>query len=595
MGGSEEVRPRDQAVRVGPPPRPHSNDDLRFTPKPSVRWFSPGVLASAGLRVVLSSAFGEFLDKRELQASIPAEPLEHRSTAEEMWLDFIADTGDGFAPTYTVAWLASQPDLTLPGVHGPLPRGDLLVLGGDEVYPLGGAEAYEQKFVGPFRAALPWTASDSPDVYAIGGNHDWYDGLTSFMRIFCQQKWIGGRRTNQTRSYFAVQLPNRWWLWGIDIQLDSYIDDPQLRFFEEAVKRMAPGDRVILCTATPSWVDERADPRGFKNLAFLESRLIRPAGARVMLSLSGDSHHYAHYVCPDGSHKVTAGGGGAFLHPTHELRAELDLQIDPADEESRQTYRRTACYPDQSASRRLALGAVGLPIRNPSFMVIPAVVYLLLGWSAQFSLRAFGTVGRLDTTAPRVGWADLALGLARNPTSVLFVLVFLGALVAFAKPPPKWSKNPARLCAKIVMGLVHLALQLVALILVGLLAVKLVAGFADRGWFTFWLLVAMAVLGGVVGGLTTGLYLAVCNALPRFNAHGNEAFSSMRLTSYRNFLRIHLDHDGVLHVYPLGVRRSVRRWRLDPDNKDDASWLAPEQGAEPVVHLIEPPFEIGGA
>ncbi|MCA1845673.1 MAG: hypothetical protein LC792_21260, partial [Actinobacteria bacterium] len=385
----------------------------------------------------------------------------------------------------------------------------------------------------------------------------------------------------------------RWWLWGIDIQLDSYIDDPQLRFFEEAVRRMEAGDRVILCTATPSWVDERADPRGFKNLAFLESRLIRPAGGRVMLSVSGDSHHYAHYVAADGTHKVTAGGGGAFLHPTHELRPELDLQIDPADEDSRQTYHRTACYPDQPASRRLALGAIGLPLRNPSFMVITAVVYLLLGWSAQFSLRAFGNaVGRLDVTAPRVGWADLALGIARNPISIVLVLAFFGALVAFAKPPHKWSKNPGRLIAKIVMGFVHLVLQLVALLLVGLLAIKLVSSFADRGWFTFWLLVAMGVLGGLVGGFTTGLYLAVCNALPRLDAHGNEAFSAMRLTSYRNFLRMHIDGDGVLHVYPLGVRRSVKRWRVDPDNKDDASWLAPDPGAEPVVHLIEPPFAI---
>ncbi|MCA1844032.1 MAG: hypothetical protein LC792_12785, partial [Actinobacteria bacterium] len=475
------------------------------------------------------------------------------------------------------AWLAAQADLDIPGAGRLLPRGDLLVLGGDEVYPVGDPDAYENKFVGPFRAALPWTGGNSPDLYAIGGNHDWYDGLTSFMRIFCQKKWIGGRLTRQSRSYFAVQLPHHWWLWGIDIQLDSYIDDPQLRYFEAAVKRMHKGDRVILCTATPSWVDERADPRGFKNLAFLESRLIRPAGARVMLSLSGDSHHYAHYEGLDGTHKVTAGGGGAFLHPTHPLRAELDLQIDPADEHTRQAYRRTACYPGQTASRRIALGAVTLPLRNPSFMVITATVYLLLGWSAQFSLRAFGDSGRLDQTAPGVGWTDLALGLARNPISILLVLVFMGGLIAFAKPPHKWNKNPPRLIAKIVMGLVHLAMQLVALLVVGLLAVKIVSGFADRGWFTFWLLVAMGVLGGVVGGFVTGAYLAICNALPGFDAHGNEAFSAMRLPSYKNFLRMHLDADGVLHIYPLGIRRAVKRWRVDPDNTDEASWLAPDQ------------------
>src|SRR5947209_10383658 len=191
MAASEELRPRDQAVDVGPPARPRSERDVRFERQLSTRWFSPGVLASAGLRVVLSSAFGEFLDKRELQASLDAEPLEHEAEAGEMWLDFIADSGDGFEPTYTVAWLASQAELDIPGAGRLLPRGSLLVLGGDEVYPVGDPDAYENKFVGPFRAALPWT-ENSPDLYAIGGNHDWYDGLTSFMRIFCQKKWIGG-------------------------------------------------------------------------------------------------------------------------------------------------------------------------------------------------------------------------------------------------------------------------------------------------------------------------------------------------------------------------------------------------------------------
>src|SRR5262249_16787115 len=151
------------------------------------------------------------------------------------------------------------------------------------------------------------------------GNHDWYDGLTAFMRIFCQKKWIGGRKTRQSRSYFAIEMPHRWWLWGIDIQLDSYIDEPQLRYFESVVTRMKPGARVILCTARRSWVATKADPRGWKNLAFLENRLIRPSGAHLMLSLSGDEHHYVHFVGTDGTHKVTAGGGGAFLHPTHTI------------------------------------------------------------------------------------------------------------------------------------------------------------------------------------------------------------------------------------------------------------------------------------
>jgi hypothetical protein len=120
-----------------------------------------------------------------------------------------------------------------------------------------------------------------------------------------------------------------------------------------------------------------------------------------------------------------------------------------------------------------------------------------------------------------------------------------------------------------------------------------VSAFADGGWFTVWLLVALGVLGGVLGGVVTGAYLAACNACPRFEAHPNEAFAAMRLPSYKNFLRLHIDATGVLHVYPIGIRRTVERWRLDPDSEEDASWLAPE-GEAPAAHLIEPPFAIDG-
>ena len=69
-------------------------------------------------------------------------------------------------------------------------------------------------------------------MYAIPGNHDWYDGLTGFMRVFGQENWVGGRQTAQRRSYFAIGLPHRHWLWGIDIQNDAYVDSAQIAYFQ---------------------------------------------------------------------------------------------------------------------------------------------------------------------------------------------------------------------------------------------------------------------------------------------------------------------------------------------------------------------------
>jgi hypothetical protein len=599
MEPSEAARQQDGQDENDCPPRPRHEGDLKFKRQHAVQWFSPNVLADASLRVLISSAFGAFLDKRELQASVATEPLVHRVQAHgvdasiafghaagDVWIDFIADTGDGFNATYTVAWLASQPDLTPANLDQRLPRGDLLVLGGDEVYPVGNPDAYENRLRRPYEAALPWLPRDNPVLYAIPGNHDWYDGLTSFFRVFCQQRWIGGRSTSQTRSYFAIQLPHGWWIWGIDIQLDSYVDEPQKEYFKAV--NLRKGDRVILCTATPSWY-EGPESQAYRNLDFVEKTLITPRGARLVLCLSGDSHHYAHYDGGDGTHKVTAGGGGAFLHPTHPLGTK-PLRLAMSQEEG-QRYEQAACYPGHPTSRLLASGALSLPLLNPTFMVIPGLVYVLLAWSSQFSLRAFGDAGSIGTTAGAFGAQDVLVGLFRNPVSVLMVVVFALGLFGFAKPSPRRKKTWERNLLKVPMATFHLALHMAAVVAASLLAAKVASWWFDGGWqYTLRLLIAMGVLGGLFGGLVTGLYLAVCCA--GFNSHGNEAFSAMRLASHKNFLRIRLDRDGGLTIYPIGIRRS-RRWVLDPDNSEKtASWLKPKR-ARPVAHLIEDPFRVG--
>ncbi len=568
--------------------RPRSEAELPFRPRKAVRWFSPGVLARSGLRVVLSSVFGVFLDKRELQAALDAHPLDGYADENEMWIDYVSDTGDGFHATYAIAWLAGQRELEVRGLDHRLQRGSMLVLGGDEVYPVGDATEYEDRFVGPYQSAFPGPPNGRHELVALPGNHDWYDGLTSFMRIFGQGKSVGGWKTRQRRSYFAVPLPHHWWLLGIDIQLDTYIDEPQLQYFRGVVEAMEEGSPVILCTAKPSWVDTRADPEAYRNLAYFERKVIRPRG-KVMLTLTGDSHHYARYEDGAGAHKITSGGGGAFLHPTHDLPEEVSISVE--DTEPPQTYVLRKCYPDRETSGRSALGAVGLPFANPSFMYVPAVVHVLLLWANQFGIRSLEESSRrpLAEAAPNFGLRDLALGLVRNPISVVLLLTFLAALVAFAKPPAAWQRNPRRIVAKMVMGTVHWALQVLTVLLVALASIRLASWLADGAWFVVLLFLLVAVLGGVASGVAMGLYLAASASF--LDAHGNEAFSSMRLTTYKNFLRIHINSDGQLILYPIGVRRVPKRWRFDPT--PGAPWYAPADGA-PAPVLLEEPILVDG-
>src|SRR5690606_31088333 len=133
----------------------------------------------------------------------PAHPDTRFARHDEgLWIDYVADTGDGFDATYAVASQVAARELHVDGVPTPLPRAQILVLGGDQVYPAASTESYEDRLAGPWRAALPWTVRDHPALFAIPGNHDWYDGLTGFLRLFGQGRWIGGWRTSQGRSYF---------------------------------------------------------------------------------------------------------------------------------------------------------------------------------------------------------------------------------------------------------------------------------------------------------------------------------------------------------------------------------------------------------
>ena len=187
------------------------------------------------------------------------------------------------------------------------------------------------------------------------------------MRVFGQQSWIGGRQTVQTRSYFAAALPARWWLWGIDIQSDAYLDSAQIRYFRDVGTAIGAGDRLILCTAKPSWA-EGHEPDAYRNLAYVERNLV-PDRCEAVLMISGDSHHYARYRSDTGREKITAGGGGAFLSATHALEKEVDVPTAPDGDLSRHELQR--CYPDAQTSRRLGWRALALPFRNPSFMWVP--------------------------------------------------------------------------------------------------------------------------------------------------------------------------------------------------------------------------------
>lgn len=68
-----------------------------------------------------------------------------------------------------------------------------------------------------------------PQCFAIPGNHDWIDGLNTYMRHILHRGWLGGWLLPQEKSYFAIALPHGWWLFGFDLALETDVDMFQYR------------------------------------------------------------------------------------------------------------------------------------------------------------------------------------------------------------------------------------------------------------------------------------------------------------------------------------------------------------------------------
>ncbi len=94
--------------------------------------------------------------------------------------DFIADTGDDATVSEAVARLPLSAEYEVDGEV--LPRGDVLVHGGDLAYPVATVREVTRRLIGPFnRVFEPLCDWSKPRVLlAIPGNHDWYDGLDGF-------------------------------------------------------------------------------------------------------------------------------------------------------------------------------------------------------------------------------------------------------------------------------------------------------------------------------------------------------------------------------------------------------------------------------
>jgi len=253
--------------------------------------------------------------------------------AEPFSFVVIGDTGEGDASQNvlrdSLIRAAGMPDVRF------------VVLSSDVIYPTGAMRDYEAKFWLPFKGV-------TKPVYAIPGNHDWYDALEGFVATFFEppaartamrariaadegvssttgaeiERFVStaGFLREQYRvptgfqqaPFFQVQAPG-FTLIAIDTGVLRTVDAEELKW-TRAVLEASRGKVVMAILGHPFMAGGHDTSIGDDGFTVVR-RLMREYGVRLIMA--GDTHDLEYYVerNPDGSrvHHWVNGGGGAYL------------------------------------------------------------------------------------------------------------------------------------------------------------------------------------------------------------------------------------------------------------------------------------------
>ncbi len=496
----------------------------------------------------------------------------------DVWIDFLADTGDDFSVSRAVAKMlfaryeVEDPDD--PGKTLELPRGQIMIFGGDTAYPVATEIEIHNRVVVPFNQILRTVGKDEEPraILGIPGNHDWYASLDGFGRLFRARrsarldlasshhlpappdpaqpheprpvqaevvdrlaevkhfvKWVEAFRVGghvvkraalaiagytpvQSASYWALRLAPALDLWGVDRQLRA-VDFNQRAFFAETRK----DDRgVVFCLADPVHAFLEPSQAGTDVVRALDVS-IEDDG---LLVLTGDTHHYCRQELGKGMH-VIAGGGGAFLHPACIARLGLP---EPAAE-----------FPGPKVTLALALQVPWQIVHGRSGFLVHMVIGAVL-------LPTFGVQWVTGSSAPK--------------TSAITTIV--AAILCFFLAGTRKKLVKIGLLSTltgVAIGLVPAVVHLVF----GWAMAK--AGLHLAAHYTAALTYALCIYTGT---LAVGTYLMMLTIL---GLEQHQAFSALAHPGYKHFVRLRVKKDGT----------AVDGWvlgRVDPLSRKDKVVLA---------------------
>jgi Calcineurin-like phosphoesterase len=325
-------------------------------------WFKPKVLWQSRNDVIASYISDPVNDERRRwvrdqkeRPDIPKGFIIDRSDLDTFKFLVVGDPGEGDHSQFAL----------VPLLHTVGEGTDFMIICSDVVYPAGDANEYLHKFY------LPYEDYKKP-IYAIPGNHDWYDGLNGFMVHFCgsepSERSLGSNRLvrrlwrkaaklrpevleycrrlrpelgpelRQPNPYFAIDTAGVR-LIGIDTGISGEIDHEQGEWLHE-VSSSAPEKLKILLTGKPIYVNGEYHPgKVERNAGTTVDQIVCEPDNNYVAVIGGDIHNYQRYPVRVGDQTiqyVVSGGGGAYTSATHTIPRVGLLGLD--EDEFR-------CYP----------------------------------------------------------------------------------------------------------------------------------------------------------------------------------------------------------------------------------------------------------
>ena len=528
-------------------------------------------------------------------------PWQQSGTHDEpLAVDFVSNIGDGFDATYSIASILARNSVR--DTSNDLAKSDLIVIGGNLVAPKAAREEYRDRTIGPYKAAF-WLANaregldnsstSNIPIFSIPGRRDWSDNLHGYLRNFTTYKpprsWGTGAKIYQTRSYFAVQLTNRWWMWGVDLGTDFEFDTPQMDYFNSTAATLPSDAQIVLCVSRTGWLD-RGDETFEQIDKFIEDVLRENGRHAVRLILSGDESYYARAspADPQGPTLVVSGGGGAHMTSTYDVPDQVALDWRGTNNA---VYTVQRLWPSRHESLRVAfLNWWRIPLRNPRIIYAFGLQYILLGLAAIGEFDGDGPADSIlrlaEASYPSIasGQVEILERLIGSPAGWLAGAPLGAALLAFAVQHQGSITRAVTLTILQLVG--HTYAVTLVLLVTGRLFIssqldELGLGFISNVENSIAIFVQfmfiVTVVGGSFGAIVFSCYLAVSHLLP---GKSDEMFAGLRSPHYKHFLRMTVS-DVKIDIEAYGMRRVEElelRWTLGSPQVD---------GTIPELELID--------